>query len=220
VKTRLSGAIGAETATRIYSICAKIAFRAIKGVTGNIVRYIFYTCETDHDIRDIRRLVGPTFYLVKQKGSNLGERLIHAFRTVFDYGADGVVVIATDVPDISSHIIKQAIDSLNDHDIVIGPAPDGGYYLLGMNRLYVELFHDIDWGSNRVLEETLAIIRSLGLSTFILPGLLDIDTKEDLYCWMEKENRNHHLYRFLRNELPKEKKYGTGTETNQPGPII
>ena len=92
--------------------------------------------------------------------------------------------------------------------------------MLQESILYEELFRDIDWGSSRVLEKTLAISDSLGLSTFMLPELLDIDTEEDLYHWMEMGNRNHCLYRFLRNRLPKEKKFETDTKTNQPEPII
>jgi rSAM/selenodomain-associated transferase 2/rSAM/selenodomain-associated transferase 1 len=201
VKTRLSADIGADNAAGVYRICANTAFRAMRKVRGDLRRYIFFAPGRKGNTRRIRIKGGPDFYYAEQNGKDLGERLAHAFRTAFRNGADRAVAIGTDVPDIDAETIAQAIDSLKRYDTVIGPSPDGGYYLVGMNRLHEDMFRHISWSSEFVLAQTRRTIDRLGLSCHLLPELADIDTKEALLRWKEHAYAGHPLYRFVKKNL-------------------
>jgi glycosyltransferase A (GT-A) superfamily protein (DUF2064 family) len=96
------------------------------------------------------------------------------------------VIIGTDCPDLNASVIMNAYVYLEDHDIVIGPASDGGYYLLGMKKLHPRLFEKIDWSTGKVLAQTLKICESSNLSTFLLPELSDIDDENDLKKYMNR----------------------------------
>jgi hypothetical protein len=93
---------------------------------------------------------------------------------------DKVIVIGTDCPDYTCEYIEQAINLLDETDVVIGPAMDGGYVLIGMKKAYEFLFYDIPWSSNAVLETTIEKIKNHSLSYALLPSLRDIDTPDDL----------------------------------------
>lgn len=202
VKTRLAKAVGAVTAAEVYRICAKIAFREMKGVHRSVKRYVFLAGDDRGGTSGQTNLHSPFFYYASQEGKDLGERLKHAFRTVFRHGANRAVAIATDVPDISSEIMEQAIDYLNRYDVVLGPSPDGGYYLIGIKQFHEEFFLDIDWGTDRVLMQALTIAERLGLSVGRLPELADIDNYNDLSRWMATKKTRHPLFRLLRYKLP------------------
>jgi glycosyltransferase A (GT-A) superfamily protein (DUF2064 family) len=88
------------------------------------------------------------------------------------------------VPDISPIIVDEALSALESHDIVLGPAHDGGYYLIGMNRLNKALFKGINWGSEDVLQDTLTRVVEFNLSFYLLPTLIDIDSVDDLRLWL------------------------------------
>ena len=90
------------------------------------------------------------------------------------------MLIGTDSPTLPSHLLSVAHSALATHDVVLGPADDGGYYLIGMNGLHRSLFEVIDWSTERVLSQTLERARSAGLSVFLLPPWYDIDTGGDL----------------------------------------
>jgi rSAM/selenodomain-associated transferase 1 len=94
-----------------------------------------------------------------QPSGDLGARLRSAFETAFRKGAERALAIGSDAPDISPEILSQAVDSLQNHDVVIGPAADGGYYLIGMTRSRPELFASIDWGTERVYAQTCDAVR-------------------------------------------------------------
>ena len=104
----------------------------------------------------------------------------NAFSDLFDQGYSKVLIIGTDCPELSPEIIIAAFDSLNTHDIVIGPARDGGYYLLGMKKLCPDLFNNISWSTDQVLQQTLRACVDSGLSNRLLDELSDIDNEEDL----------------------------------------
>ena len=130
------------------------------------------------------------------------------------------MAIATDVPEITSRTIAQAMESLNRYDVVIGPASDGGYYLIGMNQLHEEIFHNIDWSTDIVLAQTTDATCRLGLSHYLLPELADIDTEDDLLRWAERANIGHPLHRFLRNQLWKRDEYEANPGFGDPGASI
>lgn len=116
-----------------------------------------------------------------QSAGDLGVRMLAAFTEAFNIGMERVIMIGVDCPDLDAAILKQAFDQLQFHDLILGQAADGGYYLIGLRRLIPELFAGIDWGSDRVLAQTLAIAKKLGVSWQLLPELADIDRPEDLH---------------------------------------
>jgi rSAM/selenodomain-associated transferase 2/rSAM/selenodomain-associated transferase 1 len=190
VKTRLARDVGDEPAAEFYKICAEHVFRESDKVSGRVERYLFYS--DPEDSREMQQWGGPRFNYVAQVGSDLGRRLEHAFSTVLEHGAQKAIVLATDVPDISADIIDEAFRGLDSSDAVLGPCPDGGYYLLGMRRLYKELFTNMPWSTNQVLDKTSDVMRKLGLTVRWLPALADIDTGEDLRRWHEEVSTPAH----------------------------
>lgn len=119
-------------------------------------------------------------WLRVQAGADLGERMATAFAECFDDGFRAVVVVGIDSPTLPDVVIADAFRSLAEADCVLGPCDDGGYYLLGLSRKAPELFEGVDWGTERVLEQTRARARDAGLRTVELPVWFDIDLPDDL----------------------------------------
>jgi rSAM/selenodomain-associated transferase 1 len=186
VKSRLAATLGGGFAADFYRLCAEHLIGETGRIESPVQRYIFYA---GHEERTVRRWLGHQFYFRAQSGYELGDRIEHAFRTVFNHGSEKAVIVATDVPDLTHDIMDKAIRTLDNCDLVIGPSHDGGYYLLGMKRLHSELFKNIPWSTEHVYEETLLRIKAQGLSVHILPSLRDIDTEDDLRQWFA--SRNH-----------------------------
>lgn len=115
-----------------------------------------------------------------QHGENLGEKMYQAAKHTFEAGFNQVVIIGSDCYDLTGAIIKKAFKALETNQIVIGPAFDGGYYLLGMNNIHEEFFINKAWGSENVFIDTLLDIKAKNLSYFLLPTLNDVDVEEDL----------------------------------------
>ena len=122
----------------------------------------------------------PSARCFAQPDADFGARLAHAFKTALADGAQHPVLIGTDSPTLPSHLLSVAHGALATHDVVLGPADDGGYYLLGMNATHPALFEGIAWSTDRALTQTLERARSAGLSVFLLPAWYDIDTGRDL----------------------------------------
>jgi uncharacterized protein len=116
--------------------------------------------------------------LVRQRGQGLGDALAGAFEE--HAGVEQIVLIGSDTPDLPSEVLEQASRELAGHDVVIGPAADGGYYLLGMRRPHAELFEGIAWSTDQVFAQTLARAEGLGLRVAVLPTWDDVDTPDDL----------------------------------------
>ncbi|GAB4461115.1 MAG: hypothetical protein OHK0037_09510 [Elainellaceae cyanobacterium] len=127
--------------------------------------------------------LGPLWALHPQPSGDLGDRLLSAVERAIAAGAARVVVIGADCPSVDSVILQQAFAALHDHDLVLGPATDGGYYLIGLRQPVADLFRGIDWGTERVFAQTMAIAQSLQLSAATLAPLTDIDTAADLPVW-------------------------------------
>ena len=181
VKTRLAEGTSKDFASRVYKFCAERIFREISSLK-NFNKYIFYSEEKDKE-----KIIGwanNKFFYFPQQGNDLGKRMLNAFELVFNQQNQKTVIIGTDIPDLSEEIILDAIDSLDENDIVIGPSFDGGYYLLGMKKVYVDLFSNIDWSMDSVFKSTMQKIQSLSLSVKKLETLRDIDTKNELDKWL------------------------------------
>lgn len=118
-----------------------------------------------------------------QTQGDLGERMARSLFDAFQKSAAQVIIIGTDCPGVNSQILATAFEKLQAFDLVLGPALDGGYYLIGLRRFVAELFANIDWGTNQVLQQTVDIAQQLNLSQFQLPPLGDVDYPEDLPIW-------------------------------------
>ncbi|WP_066425601.1 TIGR04282 family arsenosugar biosynthesis glycosyltransferase [Anabaena sp. 4-3] len=124
-----------------------------------------------------------------QGDGDLGVRMGRSLADAFQHNAQTVVIIGTDCPEANDQILAQAFTQLQTFDLVLGPAIDGGYYLIGLRRYIPELFCNIDWGTSQVLQQTIDIANQLHISYFYLPTLADIDRREDLLIWQRILNR-------------------------------
>jgi uncharacterized protein len=180
VKTRLAATLGDEAALSIYRQLLLHTVSATEYLP--VDKFVFYS----NHIGQKDYWSDKNYYKLLQEGNDLGERMKNAFVAAFQKGYNKVVIIGTDCPDLNAPVIMNAYVYLEDHDIVIGPAIDGGYYLLGMKKLHPRLFEKIDWSTGKVLAQTLKICESSNLSTFLLPELSDIDDENDLKKYMNR----------------------------------
>ncbi|MGD8647251.1 MAG: TIGR04283 family arsenosugar biosynthesis glycosyltransferase [Desulfobacterales bacterium] len=134
--------------------------------------------------------LGTGFDYSPQGNGDIGIRMSRAFEDGFGNGYASVVIIGSDIPDITGDIVNKAFDELRRHDLVLGPAADGGYYLIAMGKtVFIQaaarLFGGIRWGTEGVLSQTLAAADRLSLSFFLLDTLADVDRPEDLTVWQQ-----------------------------------
>jgi rSAM/selenodomain-associated transferase 1 len=181
VKTRLAKDTGDNYALRFYTLCAEEIFRQTKRLKS-FSKYLFYTEAEEKE--KVMRWAGAKYLYALQAGKDLGERMLNAFELAFSHNAEKVIVVGTDVPDLNAGIIKEAERKLDEADLVIGPSNDGGYYLLGMKKVYKDLFQEIAWSSGSVFDSTMKKAEELNLKTIKLEMLRDIDTKNDLDEWL------------------------------------
>ena len=174
VKTRLAENLGDQKALDIYGHLVDATIKELWPLTGCDI-FIYYS----DFIEKLSRVVPLNFVGCQQKGNDLGDRMLHAFIDIFDEGYESALIIGTDCPYLKTHILIDAFESLRNHDVVLGPANDGGYYLLGMKKVFPELFCNIPWSTDTVLELSLNTIKAKKLSYELLPHLSDIDTLED-----------------------------------------
>lgn len=174
VKTRLASTVGEAEALRIYRILLEKTREAALGLTG-VRRLLFYSdfVETGDGWPE------ADFEKHLQRGEDLGARMAAAFQDAFASGASRAIIIGSDCPDLSAGLLKAAFAWLQVYDVVLGPTPDGGYYLLGMKQLHLPLFEGIAWSTDTVRARTLEKIKALGLRRLLFPEYADIDTEED-----------------------------------------
>ncbi|NER79153.1 MAG: DUF2064 domain-containing protein [Leptolyngbya sp. SIO1D8] len=135
--------------------------------------------EVTNHISDKPELFAELAYRPQCSG-DLGHRLQRTFDTGFRTDLDRIVVIGADCPEITTHHLEQAFDQLKSHDVVLGPAQDGGYYLVGLSQICADLFQGIAWGTGQVFRQTVAIAARLNLSLATLETLRDVDYPEDI----------------------------------------
>jgi hypothetical protein len=171
-KTRLAKTLGNQSALDIYKYLLQHTANVTKQVNAD--RYVFYSVDINQDD------IWNTTHFIKrlQKGKDLGERMHNAFEELFISGYKKVIIIGSDLLDLNADIIENAIATLDHNDLVLGPAEDGGYYLLGLKKLYPELFKNKAWGTETVREDTLADLKNKTVS--LLKPLNDIDTFDDM----------------------------------------
>lgn len=176
VKTRLAAGVGEEQALDIYRHLLDKTYLTLRDISVSIITY-FSEFIPDNSIHSAEnKLV--------QVGQDLGERMKNAFAENFESGMEKVVLIGADCPSLEGIHLSQAFEALDQSDLVLGPARDGGYYLIGMKRRSDFLFEGITWSTELVLSQTLVLAAEQGLQTSLLPILEDIDTLEDWehYC--------------------------------------
>jgi len=178
VKTRLAKTMGNEKALAIYKALMEHTRKIAEALPIN--RRLFYS----QFINDSDNWSRKKFQKELQIEADLGIKMATAFHTVFKTN-EKVVIIGSDCASLTPKIIQTAFDQLDNHPFVIGPAMDGGYYLLGMNKFSPEVFKDIEWSTETVCSTTIERIKSLGKTYFLLPELSDIDYEEDWlkYGW-------------------------------------
>ena len=184
-KTRLARTIGDEATLEIYKHLLKHTASVSKNLT--VDRFVFYSETIKKD--DIWDTI--SFRKKLQNGADLGNRMENAFSEIFNLGYEKVIIIGSDVLDLEEGIIADAFEKLDHHDTVIGPAKDGGYYLLGMTVFNPSLFKNKVWGTASVLQNTLKDLEKRNI--FLLKELNDIDTFEDAknYPELKKYYTNH-----------------------------
>ncbi len=184
VKTRLAGAAGRKAAAECYRLCAEHVFDECRKLNpGNTVCYIFYSEKGDEN--KIRNWAGAGFEFFPQDGYDLGAKMAGALQKVFGKNTGKVILIGTDIPDISAEILKGAFKKLDDADLVIGPAGDGGFYLIGAKHFVPGLFEGIKWGEDKVCNALKERLKRNNLKTDETPELIDIDTIEDVETWLK-----------------------------------
>jgi len=182
-KTRLAKEIGHPMAIEVYRRLLACTHRAVAPLTcKKVVWYGDFI--PPHDLWDgyEKRL---------QAGNGLGERMLGAFEAAFAAGSHKVVVIGSDCPAIEPRHLAAAFEALDAHDSVLGPALDGGYYLLGMKRLMPVFFENIPWSTETVLACSLQAAAQIGASCTLLEPLSDIDTAQDLWPFIAQLDLAH-----------------------------
>ncbi|MFQ3182792.1 MAG: rSAM/selenodomain-associated transferase 1 [Polaribacter sp.] len=172
VKTRLAQTVGDQTALDIYQFLLKKT-RDVSSVVSADKAVYYSERIRENDIWD-----ATIFQKHLQIGEDLGIRMLHAFNNGFEVGYEKVMIIGSDLYDLSSEDIETAFISLAANDLVIGPAEDGGYYLLGMNSLHTRIFKNKDWGRDTVRKDTLEDLKDKKVK--LLQYKNDIDIYEDI----------------------------------------
>ncbi len=171
VKTRLAKTIGNQGAFEVYSELVKVTEKATEQLLAD--KRIYFSDA-------IVETKWQNNYKAVQQGLDLGERMKNAFKKGFDDGYERIVLIGSDLPDITANHINKGLDALKENDMVFGPAEDGGYYLIGLSKMNTFVFKNKPWSQTHLLEETLQELNKKQVTFTTLETLNDIDTYEDL----------------------------------------
>jgi len=172
VKTRLAKIIGDESALNIYKFLLNHTQKTIRDIVCD--KAVYYSVKVrDNDIWD-----ASLYSKHLQQGKDLGKRMHNAFQHSFSKGYKKVVIVGSDLYDLQPKHIENAFKKLDSYEIVIGPAEDGGYYLLGMKTMHSQIFTTKEWGTSTVFENTINDLQNE--SVFLLDELNDIDIYEDI----------------------------------------
>lgn len=174
VKTRLAATIGNEKALSIYLKLAEHTQNITEGLKAD--KLVFYS----HTIEKQDQWPDEIYQKAVQSGNDLGERMLNAFKYGVESGYKHICIIGTDCLELNQDIIQNAFNALAQHDVVLGPAKDGGYYLLGMKKVYSDFFNNKQWSTQTVAHDTLLDVLQLKASVRLLPLLSDVDVEEDL----------------------------------------
>lgn len=172
VKTRLAKTTGDQKALQVYK---DLLFHTMTETQNlDCDKFVFY----DENIENNDLWLGTLYEKRIQFGSHLGAKMQNAFQTLFDLGYQNCIIIGSDLFDLQANHINEAFNKLERNNVVIGPAEDGGYYLLGLKKVIPSIFKNKDWGTSTVLSHTLKDLENYKIE--FLETLNDIDTFEDL----------------------------------------
>lgn len=181
VKTRIAQQLDAEGAAAIYQVLVGITLSTLQARSDVELR--FAPDDASAELGSWRR---PGWRIRPQGDGDLGDRIGRAFGEAFSDGADRVLILGTDCPEMEVSDVDEAFRALERHEVVLGPALDGGYWLLGTREARPELVRDIPWSTERVFETTLLRAREAGLRVAALRRLRDVDTLEDWRTWLRE----------------------------------
>lgn len=186
-KTRLIPLLGAKGAADLHRTLTEQTVNMVKRQQQTTpIKITIYFSGGNQAL--MQNWLGTGLEYYPQSQGDLGQKMQQAVLRSFSQGASRVILIGTDCPDLTGAILATAFQFLENVDIVIGPAQDGGYYLLGLRYPIPELFEHIDWGTERVLAQTQANITQKHYKTYYLPVLSDIDRPEDWLTWIETKD--------------------------------
>ena len=172
VKTRLAKTIGNEKALTVYKDLLLHTRNETQAIDCD--KFVFYDSEiVENDIWS-----GTSYQKKLQSNGDLGQRMHDAFKTLFEMGYSNCIIVGSDLFDLKAIIIETAFKELLNHEVVIGPAEDGGYYLLGLKKDDHAIFQNKDWGTASVFKATMRDLENKKVG--LLDTLNDIDTFEDL----------------------------------------
>jgi len=172
VKTRLAKTIGEASALAIYIKLLEHTESVLRNINSD--KAVYYSVKIrENDLWD-----SNIFQKHQQFGDDLGIRMQNAFKAGFDAGYNKIVIVGSDLHDLQPKHITQAFEVLDTNDVTIGPAEDGGYYLLGMKTLHKDVFENKNWGTETVFDDTIKNLKNE--SVFLLEQLNDVDTYEDI----------------------------------------
>jgi rSAM/selenodomain-associated transferase 2/rSAM/selenodomain-associated transferase 1 len=187
-KTRLIPALGAEGAANLQRQMTQHTLAQVEalrqGWCGSVeIRFVGHSLNLEADRQQMQDWLGSQWCYQPQSTGDLGERLSQAKQAAFTDGMERVVTIGTDCPDLDAVRMQQAFQLLKNYDVVLGPATDGGYYLIGLRKFVPDFFVNIAWSTEMVLQQTVAIAERLGYSVAFLDALTDVDRPADLAAW-------------------------------------
>jgi rSAM/selenodomain-associated transferase 1 len=184
IKSRLASAIGADATLELYE---RFVLDTIDTVRALGISWRICFCPPGAGT-EVRAWLGNDHVYMPQQGNDLGERMEHAFEQIFQEGYERAVLVGSDIPELSKAVLHEAMAALDTSDAVLGPAADGGYYLIGFTAktFLSSAFHDIIWSTSTVCDETLGRLMQKGNRVHLLQRLHDVDTKEDLDLFFKK----------------------------------
>lgn len=178
-KTRLIPALGAEGAAALQKQMTERTVARARQLRQEQPLFLEVRYEGSR-ASSMQEWLGSDLAFAAQRSGHLGLRMARAFQQAFRVGCKRVVLVGTDCPGLSVFLLREAFHHLQDNEVVLGPARDGGYYLLGLRFFLPQIFEGISWGTSTVLEKTLRTLGPLALSVFLLKTLGDVDRPEDL----------------------------------------
>ena len=183
-KTRLIPALGAKGAAELQQQMTEHTLKTAIALARSrqVATEIHFA---GGNLLQMQEWLGQERTYIAQVGGDLGVKMRSAFNRAFESGSRRAVIIGIDCPDLNCEILMAAFDALKTHDLALGVAEDGGYYSIGLNRLFPQLFQSIDWGTERVLKQTQSIAQQLELDVAYLPTLPDVDRPADLKIWQQ-----------------------------------
>lgn len=183
-KTRMIPALGAEGAAQLQKEMSEHTVNLARQLQTerNIAIEVHFAGGNKSLMSD---WLGEDLTYIPQVDGDLGNKMLTSFQKAFDRQYQRAVIIGIDCPDLSLNILNNAFDALVKKTLTIGVAEDGGYYLIGLNSIFPQLFGNIDWGTDKVLQQTKTIARKLNLDVEYLAVLSDVDRPKDLDIWLK-----------------------------------